>query len=130
MIELGKAGSHLSTSRSRCGDDNQRSACLNIFVPSVSFVTYDQRDVGRITFYYIMDINFNAKLFQTSFEKIGTVLARVLCDNNTSDKEAIGFKFIFQTENVSVISDPEVTADFVGLNIGCTDNNHNLCGIR
>ena len=77
-----------------------------------------------------MDINFNAKLFQTSFEKIGTVLARVLCDNNTSDKEAIGFKFIFQTENVSVISDPEVTADFVGLNIGCTDNNHNLCGIR
>ena len=52
-----------------------------------------------------MDINFNAKLFQTSFEKIGTVLSGVLCDNNTSDKETIGFKFVFQAENVSVISD-------------------------
>ena len=77
-----------------------------------------------------MDINFNAKLFQTSFEKIGTVLSGVLCDNNTSDKETIGFKLVFQAENVSVISDPEVTADFVGFNIGCTDNDHNLCGIR
>ena len=126
MVKLGKAGCHLSASRSRCGNDNERAGCLDVLVLSVSLIAHDQRHIVRIARNRVVNVNRDAELLQSLFERVCAVLAGVLCDDNASDIEAASAELINQAEHVAVIGDAEVTADFVFLNIGCGNCHNNL----
>ena len=127
MVKLGKAGCHLSASRSRCGNDNERAGCLDVLVLSVSLIAHDQRHIMRVARNRVVNVNRDAELLQSLLERVCAVLAGVLGDDNASDIEAASAELVDQTEHVAVIGDAEVTADFVFLNIGCGNCHYNLC---
>ena len=62
MVELGKAGGHFSASRSRCGNDNEGTCCLNIIIFSVSFIADDERNIARIAVDFIVAVYLEAEL--------------------------------------------------------------------
>ena len=111
MVELGKAGCHLSASRSRRGNDNERAGCLDVLVLSVSLIAHDQWHIMRIARNRVVNVNRDAELLQSLFERVCAVLAGVLGDDNASDIEAASAELVDQTEHVAVIGDAEVTAD-------------------
>ena len=86
---LGETGCHLSASRPWSCDDYERFGGLDIVVPSVSFVTYDVRDVGRISFDNIVGVDTDSHIFQAVTEEIRTFLAAVLRDDNTANIESV-----------------------------------------
>ena len=126
MVKLGKAGCHLSASRSRCSNDNERAGCLDVLVLSVSLIAHDQRHIVRIARNRVVNVNRDAELLQSLFERVCAVLAGVLGDDNASDIEAASAELVDQTEHVTVIGDAEVAADFVFLNIGCGNRHYDL----
>ena len=126
MVKLGKAGCHLSASRSRCGNDNERAGCLDVLVLSVSLIAHDQRHIMRVARNRVVNVNRDAELLQSLLESVCTVLSGILRDDNTADIEAASAELINQTEHVAVIGDAEVAADFVFLNIGCGNCHNNL----
>ena len=67
MVELGKAGCHLSASRSRCGNDNERTGCLDVLVLSVSLIAHDQRHIMRVARNRVVNVNRDAELLQSLF---------------------------------------------------------------
>ena len=81
----------------------------------------------RIARNRVVNVNRDAELLQSLFERVCAVLAGVLGDDNASDIEAASAELVDQTEHVAVIGDAEVTADFVFLNIGCGNCHYNLC---
>ena len=127
MVKLGKAGCHLSASRSRCGNDNERAGCLDVLVLSVSLIAHDQRHIMRVARNRVVNVNRDAELLQSLLESVCTVLSGILRDDNTADIEAASAELINQTEHVAVIGDAEVAADFVFLNIACGNCHYNLC---
>ena len=126
MVKLGKAGCHLSASRSRCGNDNERAGCLDVLVLSVSLIAHDQWHIMRIARNRVVNVNRDAELLQSLLESVCTVLSGILRDDNTADIEAASAELINQTEHVAVIGDAEVAADFVFLNIGCGNRHYDL----
>ena len=61
-IKLREAGCHFSASRTRGGDDYQRSAGFDIIVLSVALVADDPGDIGRIAFNYVMAVGLDAHM--------------------------------------------------------------------
>lgn len=52
VVELGEAGRHLSASRSRCSDNDERSCCLNIIIFAISVFTDDERNIFQDNLQY------------------------------------------------------------------------------
>ena len=48
VIKLGKAGSHLSAARTRSGNYNKFSLCLDVIILAVAFIGHNLRNVIRI----------------------------------------------------------------------------------
>ena len=130
MIELGKAGCHLSASRSRGCDHNQRSCGFNIVIFSIALITYDQRGVAWISGDQVKLVNTDTQFLQTFLEEIGAFLAGVLCDAYASYIQATACKLIHKTEHVFVIGNAKVAAYFILVNVIGTDNNNDLRLIR
>ena len=130
MIELRKAGCHLSASRSWCCDDNERSGSFDIIILSVAFITYNKGGVAWISRDQVKLVNTDSQLLQTFLEEIGTFLAGVLCDAYASHIQATACKLIHKTEHVFVIGNAKVAAHFILVNVIGTDNNNDLRLIR
>ena len=130
MIKLGKAGSHFSASGSRCSDDNQWSCCFDIIILSVTFITYNQRSIVRVSRNEVQYINLNSKFLKTFPECISTFLSGILGDADTSDIESALGKYFHKAEYIFIISDTKVTSDFIFINISSADYNNDLCLIR
>ena len=126
MIELGKAGCHLSASRPGSRYDYQRTGGLYVFVPPIPFVAYDKGDIAGISLDGIMDINTDAHTFQLSFKGIGAVLSGVLGDHYASHKKASAPECIDKAENINVVGDPQISSDLVLLNISGADHDDDL----
>ena len=130
MIELRKAGCHLSASRSWCCDDNERSGSFDIIILSVAFITYNKGGIAWISRDQVKLVNTDSQLLQTFLEEIGTFLAGVLRDAYTSYIQATACKLIHKTEHVFVIGNAKVAAHFILVNVIGTDNNNDLRLIR
>ena len=126
VVKLGKTGCHLSASRSRCGNDNERACRFDVFVLSISLIAYDQRYIVRVARNCVVNVNRDAELLQSLFKGICAVLAGILGNYYASDVEAASAELVDQTEYITVVGDAEVTADFVFLNIGCGNCHNNL----
>ena len=127
VIQLGKTGCHFSASRSWCSDNYQRSCGLDIFVLSISFITYDKRDIAWISGNTVVEIYFDAEFFKTFLEMISTFLTGITCNAYTAYIETTFCKGIDQTQNIFIVSNTKVSSHFVFVNICSTDNDNDLC---
>ena len=130
MVKLRKAGGHFSASGSWSSDDNQWSCCFDIIVLAISLITYNKGSIIRITRDQIKHIYFDSKLLQTFLKRICAFLSGILGDADTSDIESALGKYFHKAEYIFIISDTQVTSDFIFINISSADYNNDLCLIR
>ena len=130
MIKLGEAGCHLSASRSGCRDNYQRSGRLNILVLSVAFITHNERNVGRIAFYCIMQINLYILLFKLFLECNCSNLSSIMSQYHTSHIKTAAFKFLHQSLHIFIICDSKISAYLILFNIGSIYDDYNLRSVR
>ena len=126
VVELGQTGRHLSASRSRCCYNNQRLGCLNIFIMAISILAHDQRNIVRIPWDQVMTIYFHAHLFQTVLEHLCAVLSCIMRNADTSHVQILRLKDALQTQQIRIISDTQISTNFIFLNIFCADHNNDL----
>ena len=121
MIQLREAGSHLSASRSRCGDDNQRFGSLNVVVLSITLIAYDVGNVVRVSVNRIMAVYFDAKMFKLRLKDICGWLPGVASDDHAAYVQALVTVFLDETQNVGIVSDAKVVANLVFFNVSRVD---------
>src|SRR5699024_10637423 len=126
VIELGKAGRHLSASRSRSSHDDKRSGSLDVVILTVAFVADDERDIGRISGYIIMKVYRNVHRLQSVLEENSALLSRKLSDHDAAHVQILLPVRLDQAENIRIICDAEISADLIFLNIFCADRDHDL----
>ena len=73
-----------------------------------------------------MKIDPDAQTLQPCLEKIRAVLAAVLGDDYTAYIQACVDEFLPETEHIRVISDAQVPADFIFLNVPGADDDDDL----
>ena len=113
VIKLGETGCHFSASGAGRGDDDKLSSGFDIFIFSESVFTDDMRDVGRIIFYGVVAVHFDAHALQTFLEELGGMLLAIVRNDNASDVKTDATEFVDQTECVQVVGDTEVAALFI-----------------
>ena len=82
IIKLAQANSHLATSRSRCGHNDQWTFRLYIIVLPETFVRCDKLDIMRVFLDEIMAISLDAVALQSLFEGDGGRLAIIMCNDD------------------------------------------------
>ena len=68
MVELGEAGGHLSASRSRSRNHYKRTGGLDEIILAVAIITYNKRNVVRISGDHVMAVYLNPDLLQSLLE--------------------------------------------------------------
>jgi hypothetical protein len=119
VIELGKAGGHFTRTRARRRHDDQRVRGFDIVIFPVAFVADDERDVVGVAVDDVVQIDVDAVFLKMVLEKDGGILSGELCDDDGADEEAAVPEFIHQTQDVRIVGDPEIAADFVLDDILC-----------
>ena len=130
MIQLGQAGSHLSASRSRRCDNDQRTGGFDVIILSIAFVAHDMRNIVRISVDGIQNVYRDIQFFQFFLEGICTFLTGVLGDRNASHIQTFSAECLDQSQHIHIIGDTEVPADLIFFNIAGADNNNDFCLIR
>ena len=127
MIELGETGGHFSASGTgRCHND--KGPCrLYIIIAAVSFITDDQRDISRVTCDRIVPVDLQSKGLEFLFVSDSGRLIGKTGQNDASDVEPMACERVHQTKQVLVISDAQIAADFVFLDVRRIDRNNDLC---
>ena len=126
MVELRKAGCHLSASRSRSRYHDKFSLCLDIVILSVALVAYDERDVRGISGYGIMVIDLDPEALQLFSVRHCAWLLRKSCHYDRSDVEPAIPECVDKAENIHIIGDAEVSSHFVLFDVRRVDRYDDL----
>ena len=97
MIQLGETGSHLAASGSGSSHHHQRTGGFNIIVLTVTFITYDERNIGRISGNGIMTIHFHSQRLQFFLISNGTGLSGKAGQTHTAYIQTVAAERIDQT---------------------------------
>ena len=97
MVKLRKACSHLSTSRTRCSNNYKWSACLDKFILSVAFITYNLSNIIRIACYLIMLEILDSMCIQNLNKIINIRLLEILGNAYASNKKSVFCKCIYKS---------------------------------
>ena len=97
MIQLGETGSHLAASGSGSSNDYQRTGGFNIIVLTVTFITYDERNIGRISGNGIMAVYLHSQGLQFFLISNGTGLSGKAGQTHTAYIQAVAAERIDQT---------------------------------
>ena len=73
-----------------------------------------------------MCVNTDSKLFQMLSEGVGALLAGILGNTYASNIKSPGCKFINEAENVNIVGNAKISANFIFVNVVCADHNHNF----
>ena len=126
MVELGKAGCHLSASRSRSCDNDERTCCLDIIVLSVTFIADDERDIARVAVNLVVAVNLKTELFQFVFELLDRRCVNVAGDHDAADIESAVGEYSDQAQHVEVVCNAQIVAHFVLCDISGVDRDDDL----
>ena len=126
VVELAQAYCHLATTRTWGCDNDQRTLCLYVIVLAEALVRSDKTYVVRIAFDKIMVISLDAFALQTLTEGSGSRLSIVMSDDNRAYHKATVLELATQTQHVFVVSNAEVGALLVLLDVRGTDHHYNL----
>ena len=126
MIKLRKAGGHLSAAGAGSGDNNKRSGGFDEFVFAEAVFAYDMRNVVRIAFDSVIEEYLYPKSFKLCAECGCRRLTRILRKHNAANVKPVFTESVDKAQNVRIIGDAEVAADFVAFNIACVDDYYNF----
>ena len=127
MVELGKAGCHLSASRSRSCDNDERTCCLDIIVLSVTFIADDERDIARVAVNLVVAVNLKTELFQFVFELLDRRCVNVAGNYDTADIESAVGEYMDQAQYIQIVCNAQIVADLVLCDISGIDGDDDLC---
>ena len=97
MIQLGETGSHLAASGSWSSHHHQRTGGFDIIVLTVTFITYDERNIGRISGNGIMAVYLHSQRLQLFLISNGTGLSGKAGQTYATDIQTIAAESIDQT---------------------------------
>ena len=126
MIKLGEASCHFSASGTGSGDDDKLSSGFDIFIFAESVFTDNVGDVGRIIFYRIVAVYFDAHALQTFLEELGGMLLAIVRNDNASDVKTDATEFVDQTKRIQIVCDAEVAALLILFNIVCRNGDNDF----
>ena len=125
-VELAETHRHLSASRSRCGDDDERSLGLHVVVLSESLVGGDFSHVVGVSVDEVVVVGFDSHPCEPLAELVCSTLSVVVGDDHRSNEKSPCHELIAQAQHVLVVCDSEVGPDLVLLNVLGTDDDDNL----
>ena len=123
MVKLGKAGCHFAASGSRGGNDDKRTLCFDIIVFAIAFVADNQGDISGVALNRVMLIDLYAKRFQLLFIDDRALLSAELRQHDAPHIQPVAAECVNQPQYVHVVSDAQIAAHFIFLNIPCIDDN-------
>ena len=129
IIKLTETNRHFTATRARRSDNDKGAFGLHIIVFPESLVRGYERHIVWIALDEIMTIGLYIITFKTLLKGYGSRLTVIMCDNYRTDHKPTILEFSAKTEHVLVISDSEISAFFIFLYIGCTNDDNNLDAI-
>ncbi|CDA61464.1 uncharacterized protein BN513_01225 [Clostridium sp. CAG:169] len=126
VIQLGEAGCHFAAAGTGSGDHHQAAGGFNIFVLSISLVADDVGDIGRVALDGVMAVDLDAQRFQPLLKGNSDRLTLEAGHHNAADIQPKAAEDVDQAQNVDIIGDAQVAADFIFFNIGSVDDHHHL----
>ena len=118
---------HLSASRTRSSYNYQRTCCFNIFVFAETIFTDNKRHIIWISLNRIMKICFHSQAFKSFAENICRCLSCVLGNYNTANIKSGFSESVDKSENISIISNAQISSDLIFNYIVSVDYNNYLC---
>ena len=76
-----------------------------------------------------MQNDVDAQIFQLFLKLIRGDLSGILCDDDTADIQVDAAESVDQTQNIQIVGDAQVAADFILFNIGRVDDDDDFNGI-
>ena len=126
VIELGEAGGHLAAAGSGRRDDDERAGGLDIVIPSVSVLTDDQRNINGIALDRIVPVYFEPQRLELFLVGNSGRLVGKARQHNAAHIETVVGKGVHQTQEILVVGDAQIASDFVLLDVGRVDGDHDL----
>ena len=123
MIELAEANGHLAASRAWSCDHHQWASGFHIVVAAKAFFRVDESDIVGIAFNDAVVIHLDAHALQTLAIGIGAGLTVVMGHHHRTHHETTIHEFLTQTQHIHIVSDAQVAAHLVLLNVDGTDDN-------
>ena len=126
MPDLTQAGGHFPAAGTGSRYDHQRTAGLNIIVFTETVFGKNEINIGRIIGNHIMKVNRQSEIFQLLFESCRGILPLIMGDHHTADKETAIAKSINEAQCIQIVSNAEITAVLIALNIVGADGDDDL----
>ena len=126
MIELGKAGRHLTAAGSGRCDHHQGTAGLNIVILAKALVADHIRHIGRIPGNGIMAVALNPKGGKALDKSVRSGLSRITGDHDAAYIQVHAAENIDQAQNIIFIGDAKIAADLALFNVRRSDGNDDL----
>ena len=126
VIELRKAGRHLSASRTRSGNDDDWSSGFDVFVSSKAFFGNDEWDVAWISGDLVVFVGLDSVVGELSDESVNKRERLIEREDDTTNVEVDFLLCINKSFDFGLIGDSKVVSDFVGIDIVGVDDDDNF----
>ena len=122
LVELAQAHCHFSAARAGSRNNYQRAGGLHIAVLAETLFRVDQGHVFGISFDGMVVVDGDTHALQTGAVGVCAGLAVVVGDHHAAHQEASLHELVTEAEDVHVVGDAKVAADFVLLNVHGADD--------
>ena len=123
VINLRKANSHLSTSRTRSSHHHKFTSRFDKFILAVTVIAHDERNVARIARNRVMAIDLETKGFKLFLVSDSTRLFLPTGQHDAAHVKPVTAERINQAENVLIVGDSQVTANLVLFDVASVNRN-------
>ena len=130
VVQLAQADGHLAASRPWSRDDHQGACGFHIVVAAKAFLRVNEGDVVRIALNDAVVIHLNAHALKALAVSIGAGLTVVVRDHNRIHHETTAHKLIAEAQHIHIVSDAQVAAYLVFLNVDRADDDDNFRNIN
>src|SRR5690554_1917196 len=121
MVNISKTGGKFATTRSGAGYNYNGFCCFNIWICSITFITYNGINICRISFSRGVEVNFNSSSFQFVLKSFGRWLLLITGYNNCSNFNIPFSEIIYCFQGIHIIGNAKIGSDFFSFNITCMD---------
>ena len=126
MVELRETRCELAAQRPWPRDHNDRLSCLDIFICPVSFIAYDNIDIGRIPLCVAVNAHLDSPTLQFVLEEQRRRLVFIACNDDACDFDPPLTEIINKFQRVAVIRDSKIGTHFLSLDVTRVDAEHHL----
>ena len=103
MIQLGKAGRHLSAAGSGSRHHHERPGRLDIFVAAEAVFTHDFGNIGGIAVNLVVTVYAKSEALQFLLVRKHSALLHKLGEHDASDVHSVAAERVNQTKHVKIV---------------------------